>query len=285
VELGAPLDTPLDTEVAIETPEHIVFRHRVAGPARRLFAYVLDLVICYGAFSAIAMLVMLAAAGAGAAANAFEEARGAGIGVLLLLLFAIQWVYFALLEAWRGVTPGKSAFGLRVLTVTGRPIGLREAVLRNVLRAADSLPLTYTAGLVSLAGLASMSATRRFQRLGDIVAGTIVVVPSRSGKGAPLELWPRLDPRELAGLRGPVRLDADEREAIELFLRRRPQLGPARQRELASMIAPALCARFGIAVADPSRALAVLYDCAASAERSGGEGEGPPSLEGRPSWR
>ncbi len=285
MELGAPLDTPLDTEVAIETPEHIVFRHRVAGPARRLFAYVVDLIVCYGAFGAIAMVIMLAATGAGAAVHAFQEAEGAGIGILLLLLFAIQWVYFAVLEAWRGVTPGKAALGLRVLTVTGRPIGFREAALRNILRAADSLPLTYTAGLVSLAGLASMSATRRFQRLGDIVAGTIVVVPSRSGKGAPLELWPRLEPRELAGLRGPVRLDADEREAIELFLRRRPQLGPARQRELASMIAPALCARFGIAMTDPSRALAVLYDCAASEERSHGDDQGPSSLEGRPSWR
>jgi uncharacterized RDD family membrane protein YckC len=276
VELAAPLDT----EVAIETPEHIVFRHKVAGPARRLFAYALDLVVCYGVLAVVATVVMLAAAGFGAAAHAFEEARGAGVGLLLLLLFAIQWVYFAVLEAWRGVTPGKAAFGLRVLTVTGRPIGFREAVLRNVLRAADALPLAYTAGLVSLAGLASMAATRRFQRLGDLVAGTIVVVPSRSAKGAPLELWPRLDPREIAGLRGPVRLDAEEREAIELFLRRRPQLGAARQRELASMIAPGLCARFGIASADPSRALAVLYDCAANEERT----EAPPSSGGRPSW-
>jgi hypothetical protein len=168
-----------------------------------------------------------------------------------------------------------------VLTVTGRPPGFREAFLRNVLRAADAMPLTYTAGLVSLAGLASMAATRRFQRLGDLVAGTLVVVPNRTAKGGPLVLWPAADPRELAGLRGAVRLDADEREAIELFLRRRPTLGPARQRELASMIAPALCARFGLTAADPSRALALLYDCAARE----GRGEGPPSSEGAASWR
>ena len=42
---------PLDTDVAIETPEHIVFRHRVAGPARRLVAYLIDMVVCYGSFA------------------------------------------------------------------------------------------------------------------------------------------------------------------------------------------------------------------------------------------
>jgi uncharacterized RDD family membrane protein YckC len=271
----------LDTEVAIETPEHIVFRHRVAGPARRLLAYVLDLVICYVAFGLLAAVVMLGAAGAAATTHAAEDAFGAGVGLLLVVLFLIQWVYFALLEALRGVTPGKAAFGLRVLTVTGRPIGFREAILRNVLRAADAMPLTYTAGFVSLAGLASMSVTSRFQRLGDLVAGTLVVVPSRAQKGAPLVLSPPLDPRELAGLRGAVRLDADEREAIELFLRRRRELGPARQHELASMIAPALSARFGLTGADPARALALLYDCAASE----GRGEGPPSSERPPPWR
>jgi uncharacterized RDD family membrane protein YckC len=277
---GVDASAPLDTEVAIETPEHIVFRHRVAGPARRLFAYVLDLAVCYGAFAVLALLVMLAVSGVASAAHAAEDAAGAGFGILLVVLFALQWVYFAALEAWKGVTPGKAAFGMRVLTVTGRPVTFREAVLRNVLRAADAMPLTYTVGLVSVAGLASMAATRRFQRLGDLVAGTVVVVPVRAKKGAPLVLSPPLTADERAMVRGAVRLDADEREAIELFLRRRPELGPARQRELAAMIAPALCARFGLSSADPSRALAVLYECAASEGRP----EGPPSSEGRASW-
>jgi hypothetical protein len=52
---------PLDTMVAIETPEHIVFRLRLAGPFRRLVAHLLDLAICYGAFVAVAWLGMLAA--------------------------------------------------------------------------------------------------------------------------------------------------------------------------------------------------------------------------------
>jgi uncharacterized RDD family membrane protein YckC len=272
---------PLDTDVAIETPEHIVFRHRVAGPARRFLAYLLDLIICYTAFVVLAFVVTLIAIGTAAATNAAESAIGAGIGVLLVVLFAIQWVYFAVLEAWRGRTPGKAALGLRVVTTTGRPIGFRAAALRNVLRAADALPLAYTAGLLSLAGLVSMSVTRRFQRLGDLVAGTIVVVPERASAAAPLVLWPPAQPYELAQLPDEVRLDAEERLAIEMFLRRRARLGRARELELAQMIASPLADRFGFRAQDPSRTLAVLYDRAANAGRI----DVPPSSRTPGSWR
>jgi uncharacterized RDD family membrane protein YckC len=272
---------PLDTDVAIETPEHIVFRHRVAGPARRFLAYLLDLIICYTAFVVVSFIILLVAIGTAAATNAAESAIAAGIGVLLVILFAIQWVYFAVLEAWRGRTPGKAALGLRVVTTTGRPIGLRAAALRNVLRAADALPLAYTAGLLSLAGLVSMSVTRRFQRLGDLVAGTIVVVPERASVAAPLVLWPPAQPYELAQLPEEVRLDAEERLAIEMFLRRRARLGRARELELAQMIASPLAERFGFRAQDPSRTLALLYDRAANAGRV----DVPPSSRTPGSWR
>jgi uncharacterized RDD family membrane protein YckC len=256
---------PLDTDVAIETPEHVVFRYRLAGPSRRLLAYLLDLLICYAALAAIALVVVLVSAGVAGISGAADDAVGAGIGVILVLLFVIQWVYFAALEAHAGRTPGKAALGLRVLTTTGRPIGLRAAALRNVLRAADALPLAYAAGCLSIAGLVSMSATRRFQRLGDLVAGTMVVIPERALPAVPVVLWPPAQPSELAMLPADIRLKSDERQAIEMFLRRRGQLGPAREQELAAMLAPLM--GFSSALKDPSRALALLYDQAASAPR------------------
>jgi uncharacterized RDD family membrane protein YckC len=277
---------PLDTDVAIETPEHIVFRHRVAGPARRLLAYLLDLAICYGVFAVVAILVVIASVGASQVADAAKDGGGAATGILLVLVFAIQWVYFAALEGWRGTTPGKSALGLRVVTTMGRPISFRAAALRNLLRAADALPLTYSAGLLSLAGLASMSATRRFQRLGDLVADTMVVVADRATAASPIVLSPPARPDELAQLPADVRLDADERQAIELFLRRRDRLGRAREFELAALMVPLVRAHSpGLALADPSRALALLYDRAygraANAERRESL---PPSLPPE-SWR
>ncbi len=273
---------PLDTDVAIETPEHIVFRHRVAGPARRFFAYLLDLLICYSALAALGALLLLLSAGAGQVLHAARDAFGAAAGVMLVALFAIQWVYFAALEGWRGATPGKSLLGLRVVTTTGRPIGYLAAALRNLLRAADALPLAYTAGLVSIAGLTSMAATRRFQRLGDLVAGTLVVVSGRVQAAAPVALSPPAQLDELESLPDEVRLDAEERLAIELFLRRRSRLGRARELELAMMIAPMLRARYaGFRAADPSRALALLYD---RATRAGRRDSLPPSIR-PPPWR
>ncbi|MEI7893202.1 MAG: RDD family protein [Myxococcales bacterium] len=264
---------PLDTDIAIETPEHIVFRYKVAGPGRRFFAYVIDLLLCYAAIIVIGVAIALAAIGAGSLVGAMQDALQAGAGLVLVVLFAAQWLYFAVLEGWRGTTPGKRAFGLRVVTTTGRPIGVREAALRNILRAADALPATQLLGIFSAVGLVSIALTKRFQRLGDLVAGTMVVVNERARAVPPLLLWPPATPAELGALPDVVLLDADERLAIELFLRRRPRLGRARELELAQMLAPSLSRRTGFYAADPSRTLALLYDRAANA----GRGEAPLS--------
>jgi uncharacterized RDD family membrane protein YckC len=261
------MDEPLDTDVAIEAPEHIVFRHRVAGPARRALAQLIDLVICYTSLLIVGVIVVLAAGGAKSVEEAASGAFGAGIGLLLLLLFAVQWVYFVAWEAVTGRTPGKRGLGLRVVTTTGKPIGFREAALRNVLRAADALPTAYVVGLIA------MTLSKRFQRLGDLVAGTMVIVTGRVQTAAALRLWPPIQPHELAALPGEVSLDPDERAAIELFLRRRGTLGGPREWELAAMIAESLGRQFGLRTPDPTRTLAILYDRAMNAGRS----EAPPS--------
>ncbi len=252
---------PLDTDVAIETPEHIVFRYRVAGPARRALGHVLDLLLCYGAIALLAVVVLLAAMGGSIDAGEIGAAAKAGIGLLLLALFAAQWIYFLAWEAWFGRSPGKMAVGLRVVTTSGRPIGWRAAALRNLLRAADLLPIAYLAGLVS------MALTSRFQRLGDLVAGTMVVVAERAHAARPLALTPPASAHEVASFPEHVALDADERAAIELFLRRRHTLGRAREHELATMLARPLADRLGCVFQDPARLLALVYDRAVNAGR------------------
>jgi uncharacterized RDD family membrane protein YckC len=266
--LAAPLrEDPLDTSVEIETPEHIVFRYRIAGPARRLLAYLVDLVLCYGAAFAISLLVLLVVFGTGAVGDAMESAEGLSMGIILILLFVAQWIYFVAWEATLGRTPGKMAAGLRVVTTSGRPIGFGGAALRNVLRAADALPTGYAVGVVA------MAVSPRFQRLGDLVAGTMVIVPDRPRAAAMIRLWPPAQPSELADMPDEVRLDADERSALEMFFRRRGTLGPAREHELASIVAEPLARKFDYSVPDPVRTLALLYDRAANAGRV----EAPPS--------
>lgn len=269
--MPSAMQAPLDTIVAIETPEHIVFHYRVAGPARRSLAYTLDLLICYGAFALLVLLVLLLTIGGGIDdMTSLGKALG---GFLLVVLFAIQWVYFVVWDAVRGRSPGKAAFGLRVVTTSGRPIGWRAAALRNLLRAADALPTAYLVGVVS------MALSARFQRLGDLVAGTMVVIPEDARSARALELVPPAHPRELATLPEEVVLDADERIAIEMFLRRRHSLGRAREHELAAMVAGPIAERLGFQHADPARLLAIVYDRAVNVGRT----EAPPSsLRHRP---
>lgn len=276
------MTAPLDTDIAIETPEHIVFRHRVAGPARRCVAYLVDICICYGSVFSIALVIGLFVIGVEGVGEQMSGLAGAGIGAVLILLFCAEWVYFVAWEGFQGRSPGKRAVNLHVVTIEGRPIGFREAALRNVLRAADILPIGYVVGVVS------MLCTKRFQRLGDLVAGTMVVVEARSlARVQPIVLYPPASAEELAAFPMVVRLDADERAAIELFLRRKQALGPAREHELAEMLVEPLGRRYDFSRRDPSRVLALLYDLAMNA----GRGDAPPSSRhssppgGPSSWR
>src|SRR5205823_14168695 len=83
---------------------------------------------------------------------------------------ALLWVtYYAVLEGLFGASFGKRLAGLRVTDLEGRRIGWQAAIVRNLARLLDVLPFAYLLG-----GILTL-ATKRHQRLGDILAGTIVV--------------------------------------------------------------------------------------------------------------
>jgi uncharacterized RDD family membrane protein YckC len=272
--VSTPGHPSIDTIVSIETPEHIVFQHRVAGPARRAMAHLIDLVLCYGAVLVVGIVIFMTVLGAASVGAAFDDALKTGVGAILVVLFIAQWIWFLLWEGLRGDTPGKRAHGLRVVTTNGRPIGFSHAALRNVLRAADLLPTAYLVGVVT------MSISRRFQRVGDLVAGTVVVsAETRARREVRTVLWPPPYPHELAALPPDVVLDAEERAALELFLRRMGTLGAAREQELAAMIVERVARRHGWQgpILDPARTLALLFDRAANTGRA----EAPPSSRGR----
>lgn len=158
---------PLDTTIQIVTPENIAFEYRLAGPFRRLTAYLLDMgiriAIAIGTLFTSVWLFGVFGFGA------------LGWGVALVAWFILEWFYGGLFETfWNGQTPGKRLVGLRVLSTTGQPINGYQAILRNFLRSADAMPMfCYQFGLISCA------LTKRFQRLGDLAADTMVVVEER----------------------------------------------------------------------------------------------------------
>ena len=146
----------LDTTLLAETPEGIAIVLRPAGAVARSLAYLLDFLIRF--------VVWLVTAGL------LGGVKGVGVGVMLVVLFALEWLYPIVFELLPGAaTPGKRALGLQVMMDTGLPVTPSAAVTRNLLRVADFMPVVYAFGLLS------MLLRSDFKRLGDIVAGTLVV--------------------------------------------------------------------------------------------------------------
>lgn len=201
----------LDTVREIETPEGIALRLRAAGALPRAQAWMVDMLLRMGVL--VLAMIPLSLFGMG------------GNGLAMLLLFALTWAYSVVCEVWLGgQTLGKRALGLRVVNADGTPVTWLPSVVRNLLRVVDVLPGVYGVGLVST--LIDPYA----RRLGDIVAGTMVIhaIELPAGQQVPT----------LAAVPLPVVLVADEQAALVEFAERSGQLTLQRQEELANLLAP-----------------------------------------------
>lgn len=245
----------LDSRIEIVTPENIAFHYVVAGPFRRLPAYIIDCLICTTALvgSLIGISIVFGLAGLGQL----------GFGLWLLIAFAVSWFYFGLFETfWNGQTPGKRMMGLRVLSVTGQPINAMQAILRNILRAVDAMPILGSIMGIPLymVALLATACNDRYQRLGDLASGTMVVVERRSKlRGLSQLNHPdvvrlALDlPRSLLVNRGMA-------QALSLYVARRDRIAPARRFEIARTLSEPLAERFGLPRdINPDLMLCALY--------------------------
>lgn len=241
--MPASVSPPLDTTLRIVSPENIAFEFRLAGPAPRLIAFAIDVFV----ISAVGVVLFIPFAVAGIVGAAF-------LGFFLVALFFLWWGYGAALETFNnGQTLGKLALGLRTVSQTGLSINVAQAILRNLIRAADIAP-PFFPGLVAMAG------TRRLQRLGDLAAGTVVVYDRR---------WrPPPPPATDGGINfaadivpAGFRPDPVLAEALAEYAARRPMLAPARRHELAAIPAARLCAAWEIPLpADPDAVISAVYD-------------------------
>jgi len=159
------LNSSIDTLITAETPEGIAISVYPAGFAVRATAFLIDALVRAG-------IVLVCGT---------TLARGGkfGIGMLLIVVFAVNWLYsmvFELLPA--AATPGKRIMGLQVLMANGLPITPAGCLIRNLLRAADFLPLMYAGGIIC------MLLRPDARRLGDLAGGTVVAYrrePSGAG--------------------------------------------------------------------------------------------------------
>ena len=187
----------------------------VAGIGSRFLALALDTLIQ----AAVGMAVIFVSIFIGAGLAAFSPRAGIWYLALLgLFYFALYFGYFAIFEAmWNGQTPGKKIIRLRVIHESGRPITAAEAVGRNLMRIVDQLPGFYAVGIVSVL------LSGQNKRLGDYVAGSIVVQERTIEEMRPA--WQAAAPAGEAGTTyGGAGLSAEEFALVETFMNRREAL-------------------------------------------------------------
>lgn len=154
----------------IETPERVPLHFALASIGNRFLACAIDHTIQTFALGFI-VLAGLLLSNISAIETLFSSAPKWVGAVVILLLFLTFSSYFAFFEwLWSGQTPGKRWLKLRVIREDGRPITFWEAAVRNVLRVFDMFPYPFYS-----IGLISVFSTSRDQRVGDLVAGTVVV--------------------------------------------------------------------------------------------------------------
>lgn len=217
----------LSEETYLEIPENVRLGFRLAGPGTRLGAYLLDLgfrtAVLYAIVTLLSVVLLPFAT------------TGLPVGAYFVVAFLLEWGYGFFFEAWwNGQTPGKRAFRLRVIKTEGYAIGFYEAMIRNLLRAADFAPFFYAAGF-----LTSIS-NPRMQRIGDLVAGTMVVRERKPELAGALEGLAEFPIFPAEAFRHRYRPSERTLEVIEGLFRRRTDLAPARLDEIASILAEPL---------------------------------------------
>jgi uncharacterized RDD family membrane protein YckC len=242
-------------QLSIETPEQVALEFPLAGVGSRFLALSIDMLLQL----AIGLLVLAAVSGAWSLIGDF----GGGpwyLAVLVITVFLLFYGYFMAFEAfWHGQTPGKRLIGLRVLSVTGRPARIDEAILRNLLRVVDQLPGVYAIGIVT------MLVSARNQRLGDLAAGTVVV----HEKALTVPVLTVATPPAGVGWSGGAALQDAELLLVETFLQRRHELDPRVRQTHAEAIAVRLRARLG-PTAPPLEPEALIEALHARARTRGG---------------
>jgi uncharacterized RDD family membrane protein YckC len=228
----------IDTRIEIVTPENIAFQYRVAGPFRRLPAYLIDVLIRIAVVAASAIIFSLAFGLVGL--------PGGGFGIALIGWFLLDWFYGGLFEAfWNGQTPGKRLMRLRVVSDEGQPINGLQAVLRNLLRSVDAVPLVFQVPTYLL-GLLASTMNDRFQRLGDLAAGTMVVVEEPQRHYGVARVNEPEAVRLAAELPAGFQVSRPLARALSSYVQRR-QIFPWRRRaEIAMHVGEPLRIRFGL---------------------------------------
>lgn len=267
----------MSREILVATPENIEIEYELGGVGSRFLANLIDSLLQIVVLVAVAMVfglvgMLLRVSGLVWARAVMDFFSNIVQGLSAVATFLILWGYFIWFElAWNGQTPGKRQMGLRVIRDGGYPVTPFAVITRNLLRAVDGMVLVtfglivggqvaHSPGLSALGGLSVlvtlcfMLFSGRYQRMGDFVAGTMVVkqraprVPTLEALAPPPRILPEhLAPYALKDIgRHVYEMTVPEYRAVRHYLDRRWQLPGMMQQYAAMRLAIPLMERLGI---------------------------------------
>lgn len=264
-----------EQQVDIETPEQVVVSYTIAGIGARSAAALIDYATIAVAIVVLwVLLIMLARAIAPGADQTAEttaaQSSGAwAVSLVILVSFAIQWGYYVLFEAlWDGQTPGKRRLGIRVVQDGGYSVSFAASAVRNIARVVDMQP-----GLLYSVGIVSAVSSRSGKRLGDMMAGTIVV-RERVAKAA----QPAIQ-EEAAGPELTTSLSDSDFGLLDRFVERLESLDADRRRTIAAHLVDRFRDEIGTSGSPPLASLLALHEREKAARAAGAAPRGATGAE------
>ncbi|MFP3392818.1 RDD family protein [Brevibacillus sp. SIMBA_040] len=232
-------------EASVVTPEHVMLRFQTAGVGSRAVALLIDTVLLL--LVNLTVFILFSIVFFGKNDLFFLETENYAIAIAIIFVFVLNFGYYLFLEAfWGGQTVGKRWLGIRVIRDNGQPITFLSSAIRNLFRIVDMLPTGYFLGaIVSLFH-------PRDKRIGDLVAGTIVVMesgqtPSFFQKRTMKKLQEQvsMEPLSLSEVQKQA-ITREDWQLLSTFISRLSSLSKNKKQELGLQIAATLSKKLGM---------------------------------------
>jgi uncharacterized RDD family membrane protein YckC len=230
--------------VKSRTPESVELEFVLAGLGNRIYALIIDYLI----WSSILILILIVWAFliTQIAWLRSEPIRLWITAIQILILFGVYIGYFICFETlWRGQTPGKRYVKIRVIREDGRNVGIQQSILRSLLRPIDD---------IFCLGFLFILFTTQEKRLGDLVAGTILIQEGQAVTKQKIEISPAatdvanriIETGEIAAL------TPEQFATVRKYLYRYPTLDPTVRKKVSDKLAHQLLERIDLADAPPT---------------------------------
>ena len=226
----------MNEHLSIDTPEQIELNYDIAGIGSRFCTALIDSMligaILFGGWLLTRAIYF----------GALGETLGYWMTAIVgIITFAINWGYYIAFDLINnGQSPGKRLLNLRVIKEGGYPINFADSAIRNLVRIVDFLPMFYGLGIIS------MMFDKKWRRLGDLAAGTLVV--KERTDLTPNQLIASVAQKTVLTYEDWIRLDEVtdvELSTIREYLSRRGILSVDRQRQLARTIGTPIAQKMG----------------------------------------